>query len=81
MLLVQEYEANLVIPFNTILDAVDLDPLSRSKRFCMQVIAEDKSYRFCAPSDEAVSKWLGSFKSLLVKRKEAEMQRAANTQR
>lgn len=71
----QEYSANLIIPFSSIIDAVDIDPASRSKQYCMQVISEEKNFRFCAPDEDNLAKWLGAFKSLLVKRKEAQQQR------
>lgn len=71
----QEYSANLIIPFSSIIDAVDIDPASKSKQYCMQVITEEKNLRFCAPDEDCLAKWLGAFKSLLVKRKEAEHQR------
>lgn len=35
----------------------------------MQIIAEEKTYRFCAPSEEALARWLGAVKSLIVKRR------------
>jgi hypothetical protein len=80
----EEYSANLIIPFASIIDAVDIDPPSRSKQHCFQVISEDKNFRFSAPDENALSRWLGAFKSLMVKRKEAEQQRvlqaAGNTQ-
>lgn len=80
----QEYSANLIIPFSSIIDAVDIDPASKSKQYCMQVISEEKNLRFCAPDEDSLAKWLGAFKSLLVKRKEAEhhrvLQAAANGQ-
>ncbi|KAF2676042.1 PH domain-like protein [Lentithecium fluviatile CBS 122367] len=82
-----EYSAHLIIPFASIIDAVDIDPASKSKEHCMQVISEEKNFRFCAPDENTLAKWLGAFKSLLVKRKEAEHQRvlqkaadAGNTQ-
>ena len=36
----------------------------------MQIIAEEKSYRFCASSEDALAEWLGALKSQLAKRKE-----------
>ncbi|KAL1604986.1 hypothetical protein SLS60_004527 [Paraconiothyrium brasiliense] len=71
----EEYSANLIIPFASIIDAVDIDPPSRSKQHCFQVITEEKNFRFSALNENASSQWLGAFKSLLVKRKEAEQQR------
>jgi hypothetical protein len=70
-----EYSAHLIIPFESIIDAVDIDPASKSKEHCMQVISEEKNLRFCAPDENTLAKWLGAFKSLLVKRKEAQHQR------
>lgn len=43
----------------------------------MQIISEERNYRFCAPDEDALAKWLGALKSLLAKRREAGMQRAA----
>lgn len=73
----EEYSANLIIPFPNIINAVEIDPISRSKRYCMQIISEERNYRFCAPDEDALARWLGAFKSLLAKRKEAELQRTA----
>lgn len=73
----EEYSALLVIPFHNIVDAVEIDPISKSKKYCLQIITDDRNYRCCAPDDDALAKWLGAFKSLLVKRKETEMQRLA----
>ncbi|KAL1626182.1 hypothetical protein SLS54_003016 [Diplodia seriata] len=70
-----EYSANLIIPFNNILNAVEIDPMSKTKRFCMQLITDRRNYRFCAPNEEDMTQWLGAFKSLLARRKEAEMAR------
>jgi len=71
----QEYSATLILPFSGILDAVDIDPISKSKRYCMQLITEERNYRFCATNEDQLAKWLGSFKSLLVKRKERQKEK------
>ncbi|KAF2794813.1 PH-domain-containing protein [Melanomma pulvis-pyrius CBS 109.77] len=71
----EEYSANLIIPFTSIIDAVDIDPASKSRKHCMQVISEEKNFRFSAPGEESLARWLGAFKSLLVKRKEVGNQR------
>ncbi|KKZ67941.1 hypothetical protein EMCG_06472 [[Emmonsia] crescens] len=64
----QEYAATKIISMLQVINAAEIDPISRSKKFCLQIIAEDKTYRFCAPDEEALAKWLGALKSLLVKR-------------
>ncbi|CZT18728.1 related to PH domain protein [Ramularia collo-cygni] len=65
----EEYTAMIVLPFASIIDAVEIDAISKSKRSCMQVISEERNYRFCAFDEESLAKWLGAFKSLLSKRK------------
>ncbi|EEH10060.1 PH domain-containing protein [Histoplasma capsulatum G186AR] len=64
----QEYAAVKIISMLQVINAAEIDPISRSKKFCLQIIAEDKTYRFCALDEEALAKWLGALKSLLVKR-------------
>lgn len=66
----EEYAALLLIPLSNVISAGEIDPVSKSKAYCMQIIAEDRSYRFCAPSEEALAKWLGALKSQLMKRRE-----------
>ncbi|KAK5119129.1 hypothetical protein LTR62_000340 [Meristemomyces frigidus] len=65
----EEYTALLIIPFDSIIDVVEIDPLSRTKTACMQVLGEERSYRFCAGDEESLARWLGAFKSLLWKRR------------
>ena len=72
-----EYSPRLIIPLSSIINAVEIDPISRTKVYCMQIITEEKSYRFCAHNEESLDKSLGAFKSLLAKRKEMEGKRAA----
>lgn len=76
----EEYSANLIIPFESIIDAVDIDSVSKSKQYCMQVISEEKNFRFCAKSENELSRWLGAFKSLLVRRREGEGKRSTQAQ-
>lgn len=64
-----EYAALLIMPFSNVIDAVEIDPISKSKTFCMQIITEERNYRFCALDEESLARCLGAFKSLLSKRK------------
>ena len=50
---------------------MDIDNLSRSKRHCFQVITDERQFKFCAPGEEEVAQWVGGFKALLAKRREA----------
>ncbi|KAB8343179.1 hypothetical protein FH972_022769 [Carpinus fangiana] len=75
----EEYSAILILPTTSIVDAVDIDPVSKSKVFCMQIILEDRSYRFCASDDDELSKWLGGIKSVLARQKGPSSKGAAPT--
>ncbi|KAL2181987.1 uncharacterized protein P884DRAFT_189742 [Thermothelomyces heterothallicus CBS 202.75] len=57
---------------SSIVNVVETDPLSRTKKHCMQIITDEKSYRFCTHDEEALVQCLGAFKSLLAKRRELE---------
>lgn len=69
----EEYESMLILPFSTVINVVEIDPISKSKKSCMQVIGEERNYRFCAYDEESLARWLGAFKSLLSKRKAKEL--------
>ncbi|KAF2486179.1 hypothetical protein BDY17DRAFT_241359, partial [Neohortaea acidophila] len=64
-----EYTALLVLSLSNIIDAVEIDPISKSKTFCMQIISEERNYRLCAIDEESLTRCLGALKSLLSKRK------------
>lgn len=68
----QEYSALKIISMSQVIDAAEVDPMSRSKRFCLQLIAEEKTYRLCAPDEESLARWLGALKSIFVARKKLE---------
>ncbi|KAI1085857.1 PH domain-containing protein [Whalleya microplaca] len=72
-----EYKATFILSLSTIVSVVDIDPISKTKLHCFQVITDEKSYRFCAHDEETLVHCLGAFKSLLSKRKELEAKRAA----
>ncbi|KAL4968830.1 PH domain-containing protein [Aspergillus stella-maris] len=65
----QEYSAVKIIPMSQIQDAAEVDPMSRSKNFCLQIIAEEKIYRLSTHDEESLTKWLGALKSIIVARK------------
>ncbi|KAF7187212.1 putative PH domain-containing protein PB16A4.02c [Pseudocercospora fuligena] len=65
----EEYTALLILPFASIIDAVEIDAVSKSKTSCMQIISEERNDRFCAVDEDSLARWLGALKSLLAKRK------------
>lgn len=64
-----EYAALLILPLNMVIDVVEIDPISKSKRYCVQIISEERNYRFCCQDEESLTRCLGSLKSLLSKQK------------
>lgn len=65
-----EYSPILIIPLSSVINAVEIDAISKTKTHCLQVITEEKSYKFCAHNEDTLDKSLGAIKSLLAKRKE-----------
>lgn len=47
-----------------IVDVIELDPLLKSKRWCLMVITPTKRMRFCAASEEEMVRWLAALKAL-----------------
>ncbi|KAI1777951.1 PH domain-containing protein [Hypoxylon cercidicola] len=72
-----EYKASFILSLGTIVNIVDIDPVSKTKLHCFQAITDEKSYRFCAHDEETLVRCLGAFKSLLSKRRELEARAAA----
>jgi hypothetical protein len=70
----QEYAPILIISFPSIVNAVEIDSPSRNKKrqFCMQIITEERNWRFCAQDEDDLAAWLGTLKSLLAKRRAVE---------
>lgn len=67
-----EYTAYFILPLSAIVNTVDIDPVSKTKTHCMQIITDEKSYRLCAHEEESLVQCLGAFKSILNKRKDLE---------
>lgn len=65
----EEYTALIVLPFPSIIDAVEIDDISKTKTACMQILTEERNYRFCAVDEDSLARLLGALKSLLAKRK------------
>jgi hypothetical protein len=76
-----EYSPLLVIPLSSVINVVEIDPLSKTKRHCLQIITEERSYKLCAHNEDTLDTSLGAFKSLLAKRKDYEMKTSSNRAR
>lgn len=73
-----EYKASFILGLAVIVNVVDINPISKSKLHCFQIITDEKSYRFCAHDEETLLYCLGAFKSILSKRRELEARAAAS---
>ena len=67
-----EYQPSLIIPFASVIDAVEVDRPAdkKKKRYVFMVIVEEGGWRFDGGSEEGVLRWLGAIKSLVAKRRE-----------
>jgi hypothetical protein len=61
----QNKQPQRVIDASRVLDAIEIDPLSKSKIYCLQVVTPEKRIRFCAGSEEELTSWLATFKSII----------------
>jgi hypothetical protein len=73
-----EYAAQWIVPLGSVVNVVEMDALTRTKKYCFQIITEEKGYRFSAHDEEGLLQCLGAFKSLLQKRRELEARAAAS---
>lgn len=74
-----EYTAAFIMPLSTVVNTVDIDALAKNKPYCMQIITDEKSYRFSTQDEETLVKCLGAFKSLLSRRRDLEAREARQT--
>ena len=73
-----EYSVLKMLPVSSIVDAVEIDPVSRSRVYCFEVIAEEKVVRCCVKSEAELEGWLGALKSVIVGvKREREREREA----
>lgn len=61
----QEYSVLKMVPVSSIIDAVEIDPVSRTRVYCFEVIAETKVLRCCVQGEEEMVGWLGGVKSVI----------------
>ncbi|KAJ8097929.1 hypothetical protein POJ06DRAFT_25347 [Lipomyces tetrasporus] len=64
-----EYKPLKIIPLDHIIDVMEIDPMSRSKQYCLQVILPEKRLRLCADTEEDLTRWLVAIKAAVVRYK------------
>ncbi|CAN6621812.1 hypothetical protein TRVA0_008S02806 [Trichomonascus vanleenenianus] len=61
-----------IIDMHDIIDVADIDPLSKSKKFCFQIITAHKRLRFCCESEEDLTSWLASLVTIVRKHQKSD---------
>lgn len=72
-----EYEPLKIVQVSDLIDAAEIDPVSKSKRHCLQVIGLEKTWRFCVENETQLDGWLGALKSVISRRSRGRGQSAS----
>ncbi|KAK9450535.1 uncharacterized protein V1518DRAFT_437350 [Limtongia smithiae] len=59
----EEYKTLKVVPLNKIIDVMEVDPLAKNRKYCMQIILPEKRIRLCADTEDNLTRWLVAIKS------------------
>lgn len=65
----QEYSILKMLPVGSIIDAVEVDAMSRKREWVFEVIAEEKTLKCSVRGEEEMVAWLGALKSVIERRK------------
>ncbi|KAI7866276.1 hypothetical protein BDF14DRAFT_1816119 [Spinellus fusiger] len=63
----KEYSPRRIIPLTHILDSLEIEPMSKSKRFCFKIIIPKRSYVLCVGTEVELESWLDAL-SVAVRR-------------
>ncbi|CAJ0910845.1 7467_t:CDS:2 [Entrophospora sp. SA101] len=61
-----DLKPHLSINLIDVLDAIEIEPISKSKLYCFKVITPRRTYVCCAPNDETQVAWLAAIQSFYV---------------
>ncbi|KAG0170063.1 hypothetical protein DFQ28_002588 [Apophysomyces sp. BC1034] len=67
----KEYSPHRVIPLTHIIDSLEIEPISKNKRFCLKIIIPKRSYVLCASTEVDLESWLDAL-SVAVRRAKKE---------
>ncbi|KAK9459786.1 uncharacterized protein V1516DRAFT_677987 [Lipomyces oligophaga] len=62
-----EYRVSKIISLESVIDVFETDPISKSKQYCFLLILPEKRLRFCASSEDELTKWLVAIKAAIVR--------------
>ncbi|KAK9491503.1 hypothetical protein V1508DRAFT_205736 [Lipomyces doorenjongii] len=72
-----EYKPLKIVPLDHVIDVMEIDPMSRSKQYCLQIILPEKRLRLCADTEDDLTRWLVAIKAAVVRcKKDKENTRA-----
>ncbi|KAF7729240.1 hypothetical protein EC973_004770 [Apophysomyces ossiformis] len=67
----KEYSPHRIIPLTHIIDSLEIEPISKSKRFCFKIIIPKRNYVLCASTEVDLESWLDAL-SVAVRRAKKE---------
>ncbi|KAI7876323.1 PH-domain-containing protein [Lichtheimia hyalospora FSU 10163] len=70
----KEYAPHRIIPLTHIIDALEIEPISKNKRFCFKIIIHKRSYVLCASSERELESWLNALSIAMRRAKKGEQQ-------
>ena len=56
----QEYKPHRIIPLTHVIDSLEIDPISKNKRYCFKIVIPKRSYVLCASSEMEMESWLNA---------------------
>ncbi|KAF9582168.1 hypothetical protein BGW38_000556 [Lunasporangiospora selenospora] len=54
----KEYQPLGIIPLSSIIDCLQIDPVSKSKLYCMRIVTLKRNFVCCAPDEDTLLQWL-----------------------
>ncbi|KAF9903201.1 hypothetical protein EC991_004067 [Linnemannia zychae] len=54
----KEYQPLGIIPLSSIIDALQMDPVSKHKQYCLRIVTAKRSFVCCAPDEDTLLLWL-----------------------
>ncbi|KAG2219958.1 hypothetical protein INT45_002172 [Circinella minor] len=63
----KEYAPHRIIPLTHIIDSLEIEPISKNKKYCFKIVIPKRSYILCASSEMELESWLNAL-SIAVRR-------------
>ncbi|KAG0013357.1 hypothetical protein BGZ80_011128 [Entomortierella chlamydospora] len=54
----KEYQPHGIIPLSTIIDCLQMDPVSKSRQYCLRIVTVKRSFVCSAPDEDTLLQWL-----------------------